>query len=46
LALQEAAEAWMIGLMGDAYQCTIHAKRITLMPGDMQLARRIRGERA
>ena len=40
LALQEAAEAYLVGLL-----CAIHAKRVTIMPKDMQLARRIRGER-
>lgn len=42
-ALQEAAEAHLIGLFEDSNLCTIHAKRVTLMPKDMQLARRIRG---
>ena len=45
LALQESAESFMTGLFEDSYMCTIHAKRVTLMPKDMQLARRIRGER-
>lgn len=45
LALQEAAEAHLLGTFEDAYLCTIHAKRVTLMPKDIQLARRIRGER-
>jgi histone H3/H4 len=43
LALQEAAEAHLVGLFEDANLCTIHAKRVTVMPKDMQLARRIRG---
>ena len=43
LALQEAAEAHLVGLFEDANLCTIHAKRITLMTKDIQLARRIRG---
>ncbi|XP_060093795.1 histone H3-like centromeric protein A [Heteronotia binoei] len=43
LALQEAAEAFLVHLMEDAYLCTIHAKRVTLFPKDIQLARRIRG---
>ena len=43
LALQEAAEAYMVGLMEDTNLCAIHAKRVTIMPKDMQLARRIRG---
>lgn len=43
LALQEASEAHLVGLFEDAYLCTIHAKRVTLMPKDIQLARRIRG---
>ncbi|KAJ7303389.1 hypothetical protein JRQ81_012359 [Phrynocephalus forsythii] len=43
LALQEAAEAFLVYLMEDAYLCAIHAKRVTLYPKDIQLARRIRG---
>lgn len=46
LALQEAAEAYMIGLFEDTNLCAIHGKRVTIMPKDMQLARRIRGERS
>ena len=42
-ALQEAAEAHLVGLFEDANLCTIHAKRVTIMPKDIQLARRIRG---
>jgi histone H3 len=45
LALQEAAEAYMVGLFEDTNLCAIHARRVTIMPKDMQLARRIRGER-
>ena len=44
LALQEAAEAFIIGLFEDSNLCAIHAKRVTLMPKDMQLAQKIRGE--
>ena len=43
-ALQEAAESYMVGLFQDTNLCAIHAKRVTIMPKDMQLARRIRGE--
>lgn len=43
LALQEASEAFMVGLFEDCNLCAIHAKRVTIMPKDMQLARRIRG---
>jgi len=43
LALQEAAEAHLVGLFEDANLCTIHAKRVTVMVKDIQLARRIRG---
>lgn len=46
LALQEAAEAYLVGLFEDSNLCAIHAKRVTVMPRDIQLARRIRGERA
>ena len=42
LALQEAAEAYLVGLMEDTNMCAIHAKRVTILPKDMQLARRIR----
>jgi histone H3 len=44
LALQEATEAYMVGLFEDTNLCAIHAKRVTIMPKDIQLARRIRGE--
>merc|ERR1712046_313075 len=43
LALQEASEAYMVGLFEDTTLCAIHAKRVTIMPKDIQLARRIRG---
>ena len=46
LALQEAAEAYLIGLFEDTNLCAIHTKRITIMPKDIQLARHIRGERS
>ena len=46
LALQEAAEAYLVGLFEDTNLCAIHAKRVTIMPKDVQLARRIRGERS
>ena len=45
LALQEASEAYLVGLFEDASLCAIAAKRVTLLPKDIQLARRIRGER-
>ena len=45
LALQEAAEAYMVGLFQDTNICALHAKRVTITPKDIQLARRIRGER-
>lgn len=45
-ALQEAAEAYITGLFEDSNLCAIHGKRVTIQPKDMQLARRIRGERA
>ncbi len=79
LALQEASEAYLVGLFEDTNLCAIHAKRVTIsacprraapngprlrvplrppltrvaparrapaVPKDIQLARRIRGERA
>eukprot|EP00227_Mantoniella_beaufortii_P000043 CAMPEP_0197613464 /NCGR_PEP_ID=MMETSP1326-20131121/59033_1 /TAXON_ID=1155430 /ORGANISM="Genus nov. species nov., Strain RCC2288" /LENGTH=246 /DNA_ID=CAMNT_0043182327 /DNA_START=212 /DNA_END=953 /DNA_ORIENTATION=- len=44
-ALQEACEAYIVNLFEDTNLCAIHAKRVTVMPKDMQLARRIRGAR-
>ncbi|KAF9008984.1 histone-fold-containing protein [Cyathus striatus] len=43
LALQEATEAFLVHLFEDANLCAIHAKRVTIMTRDIQLARRIRG---
>ena len=45
LALQEASESYLVGLFEDTNLCAIHAKRVTIMPKDIQLARRIRGEK-
>jgi histone H3 len=45
LALQEAAESYLTGLFEDANLCAIHATRVTVMKKDIDLARRIRGER-
>lgn len=42
-ALQEAAEAYLVGLFEDANLCALHSKRVTLMVRDIQLARRIKG---
>ncbi|KAK1924430.1 histone-fold-containing protein [Papiliotrema laurentii] len=43
LALQEATEAFLVHLFEDANLCAVHAKRVTIMPRDIHLARRIRG---
>jgi len=45
LALQEATESYLVSLFTDTNLCAIHAKRVTITPKDMYLARRIRGER-
>ncbi len=45
LALQEASEAYLVHLFEDSNECAIHAKCVTIMPKDIQLAQRIRGER-
>ena len=45
MALQEAAEAYLVSLFEDTNLCAIHAKRVSIMPRDMQLARRIRNEK-
>ena len=44
LALQEAAETYLTVLFEEANLCAIHAKRVTIMPRDIKLVRRIRGE--
>ena len=41
MAFQEAAEAYLVGLFEDTNLCAIHARRVTIMPKDIQLARRI-----
>ena len=46
LALQEASEAYLVSLFEDTNLCAIHARRVTIFPKDIQLARRIRGERS
>lgn len=46
LELQQAAEAFLVELLEDANLCAVHVKRVTVMPKDIQLARRIRGEPA
>ena len=45
MAIQEAAKAYLVRLFKDTNLCAIHAKRVTIMPKDIQLARCIRGER-
>ena len=44
LALQEAAEAYIVGIFEDSNLCCLHANRVTVMKKDMELARRIRGD--
>jgi histone H3 len=46
LAMQEATEAYLVGIMEDSNLCAIHARRVTIFPKDIQLARRIRKERS
>ena len=43
-AVRVALEDYMVRLFEDANLCAIHAKRVTVMPKDVQLARRLRGE--
>jgi len=42
LALQEAAEMFLVGLCEDASLCAGHGRRVTIMPRDIQLSRRLR----
>lgn len=44
-ALQEAAESYLVSIFEDTNLCAIHGKRVTIMTRDIQLARRIRGDR-
>jgi histone H3 len=46
MALQHSPERYVVDLMEETNLCVIHAKRVTIMSRDIQLARRIRGERA
>merc|ERR1712167_92683 len=43
-AIQEAAEAYLVGIFEDAQLCAVHSKRVTVMKKDMDLARRLRGD--
>jgi histone H3 len=43
--IRKASEAYLVGLFEDTNLCAIHAKRVTIMPKDIQLTRRIRRER-
>lgn len=45
-AIQEASEDYLTGLFEDTNLCAVHAKRVTIFSRDMQLARRIRGDRS
>ncbi len=45
-ALHHASEAYLVGLLEDTNLLAVHAKRVTIRPVDMSLARRIRGERS
>jgi len=45
-ALQEASEAYLTHLFMDTNLCALHSHRVTIFPNDMELSRRIRGERA
>jgi histone H3 len=46
MALQEASEAYLVSLFEDTNLCALHVKRVTIMPKDIQLALKIRGERS
>ena len=43
-ALQEAAENYIVSLFEDVNLLAIHARQVTIMPRDIQLALRIRGD--
>ena len=45
-ALQEVAENFLVGLFEDVNLLAVHAKRVTVMPRDIRLALRIRGDQS
>ncbi len=45
LAIQDATESYVISLLSDTNLCAIHTRRVTILPRDLTLARRLRGER-
>ena len=44
--MQEAAEYYLVSLFEDSNLFCIHAKHVTIMPKDIQLAHQIRGKRS
>ena len=44
-AIQEATESYVVSLLADTNLCAIHTRRVTIMPRDVHLTRRLRGER-
>ena len=44
-AIHKAAENYLVSLLTDANILAIHARRVTVQPSDIQLARRIRGNK-
>ena len=42
-AIQEAGEAFLVGMLEQANLCVVHVKHVTVMPDDIQVARHIRG---
>lgn len=45
LALHEASKAYLVGLFEDTNLCAIYAKRVTIIPKNIQLTHQICGER-
>ena len=45
-ALQEAVKIFLIGLFEDVNLLAVHVKRVTVMPRDIRLALRIRGDQS
>ena len=45
-ALQEAVKNFLVGLFEDVNLLAVHAKRVTVMPCDIRLALRIRGDQS
>jgi len=45
IAIQEASESYLVGILEECFLMANHANRVTIFPKDMEIVRRLRGER-